>query len=88
MNIKPMGNRVLVKINDVSQEKTQNGIILPDTANATSRVKVATVVSVSDGIETIKANDTIYVSDIYDTITHDNVEYGILFVEDILAVIT
>lgn len=32
MNIKPLGDKVLVKPDDVSESKTTGGIIIPDTA--------------------------------------------------------
>ena len=32
MNIKPLGDKVLVKPDDVSESKTSGGIIIPDTA--------------------------------------------------------
>ncbi|MGI6487252.1 MAG: co-chaperone GroES [Syntrophomonadaceae bacterium] len=32
MNIKPLGDRVVIKVSEKTEEKTQSGIVLPDTA--------------------------------------------------------
>jgi chaperonin GroES len=53
---KPLGDRVLLKINDVKDNKTAGGIIIPETAKLDD-VREAEVVAVSSGY--ITANGTL-----------------------------
>jgi chaperonin GroES len=53
MNIKPLGNRVLVK-QSTSQEVTQSGIILPDTTDKEKKAQ-GTIVALGNGEEVAKS---------------------------------
>ncbi len=87
MNILPLGDRVLVKIEQV-EEKTAGGIFIPQTAQ--EKTQVATVVSVGDDKDVIKVKSGQKV--MYDkyagtSVKVDGDEHLILRMSDILAVI-
>lgn len=87
MKIKPLADRVLVKMEEV-QEKTASGIFIPQTAQ--EKTQIATVIAVGDDKEAIKVK-------VGDKVMHDKYagtsvkvdgeEYLILSMGDILAVI-
>ena len=87
MAIKPLGERILVKIK-TSEEKTSGGIVIPQTAQ--EKTQEGIVVSIGDSPEIkVKKGDTI----IYDKyagtqIKIDDKDHLILKVEDVLAVIS
>ncbi len=87
MNILPLGDRVLVKIEQV-EEKTAGGIFIPQTAQ--EKTQVAKVVAVGDDKDAIKVKPGQKV--MYDKYAGTNVkadgdEYLIMKMSDILAVI-
>ncbi len=93
--IQPLGDRVLVSL-PPREEKTQSGIIIPETAEREKpeQGKVIAVGSgrVTDSGETVpvsvKVGDTVVFSKYgYDEITVDGETYYILREENILAVI-
>jgi len=85
MNIKPLGERVLVKAEQV-KEKTASGIFIPQTAQ--EKTQVATVEAVGAEVKTVKKGDKILHDKYAGTqITMDGQEYLILNLKDVLAVI-
>lgn len=86
MNIKPMGDRVLVRMEQI-QEKTAGGIFIPQTAQ--EKTQIAEVLEIgSDETITVKKGDKV----MYDKYTGTSVkangeEFLILHMSDILAVI-
>lgn len=93
MKIKPLGDRVVVKMVE-AEETTRSGIVLPGTAK--EKPQVAEVVAVGpggniDGKEItmyVKAGDKVLTSKYSGTeVKMDNVEYTILKQSDILAVV-
>lgn len=92
MNIKPLGDRVVIKKVEV-EEKTKSGIVLPSSAK--EQPQIAEVVAVGAGItEDEKKKDQIKVGDrvIFSKyagseIKVDDVEYTIVKLSDILAVV-
>ena len=86
MAIKPLGERILIKIKS-SEEKTAGGIVIPETAQ--EKTQEGIVVSVGDSPDIkLKSGDVV----IYDKyagtqIKIDDKEHLILKLEDILAVI-
>ena len=85
MTIKPLGDRVLVKVEEADQ-KTAGGIYIPDTAQ--EKTQNGVVLAVGDDEEiTVKVDDKI----IYDkyagtTVKVNDEEHLILKAADILAV--
>ncbi|HBH12749.1 MAG: 10 kDa chaperonin [Clostridiales bacterium 38_11] len=92
MNIKPLGNRVVIKVLE-AEEKTQSGIVLPGSAK--EKPQMAEVLAVGAGIladekkkDDIKIGDKVIFSKYAGTeVKMDNNEYTILKLEDILAVV-
>ena len=95
MNIKPLGDRVLIKVL-ASEEKTKGGIVLPDTAK--EKPQMGEVVAVGPGriLENgsrvtldVKAGDKVVYSKFSGSeLKEDGVDYLILNGErDILAIV-
>lgn len=87
MKIKPIGDRILVKLEEV-EEKTSGGIFIPQTAQ--EKTQTGVVVAVGDDEDVIKVKPGQKV--MYDkyagtTISVDAEEQLILRMSDILAVI-
>jgi chaperonin GroES len=100
MNIKPLGNRVLVKQSS-SEEVTKSGIVLPETADKEKKAQ-GKIVALGNGSEIstlgLKVGDTVvfgkYAGDEIETDENGKkVEYKILYVgkekddSDILALV-
>ncbi len=93
MNIKPLGDRVVIKKLE-AEEKTKSGIVLP--SQAKEQPQMAEVVAVGpggmvDGKEVtmeVKAGDTVIFSKYAGTeIKYDGEEYTILRQSDLLAIV-
>ncbi|MGE4583431.1 MAG: co-chaperone GroES [Sphaerochaeta sp.] len=89
MTIKPLADRVLVKIEEV-QEKTASGLYIPQTAQ--EKTQIGTVVAVGEGTDevkiTVKAGDRVMHDKYAGTaVKADGKEYLILSMKDVLAVI-
>ncbi|MBN2640222.1 MAG: co-chaperone GroES [Victivallales bacterium] len=95
INIKPLGNRVLLKAVEGPQEQMKGGIVIPDSAK--EKPLESEVVAIGTGKTDDKGNKIAFdvkVGDIVLTskyggteIKHDDVEYKIVSADDILAVI-
>lgn len=85
MTIKPLGERILVKMDKV-EEKTAGGIFIPQTAQ--EKTQIAVVEAIGDEIKTVKVGEKI-LHDKYagTTFKQDGEEYLILNIKDVLAVI-
>ena len=94
MNIKPLGDRVVVKLVE-AEEKTKTGIFL--TASAQEKPQVAKVVAVGPGAHTddgklipmeVKVGDKVITGKYSGTeVKMDGVEYTIVKQNDILAIV-
>ncbi|MDA3949904.1 MAG: co-chaperone GroES [Spirochaeta sp.] len=87
MTVKPLGDRVLVKM-EQEEEKTKSGLFIPETAQ--EKTQIASVVAVGDDEEeiTVKPGDRV----MFDKYAGTTVKIGtedhlILSMADILAVI-
>ncbi len=90
MTIKPLADRVLVKMEEL-QEKTASGLYIPQTAQ--EKTQIGVVVAVGEGTEDVK----MIVKEGGDRVMHDKyagtsvkadgTEYLILSMKDILAII-
>jgi chaperonin GroES len=95
MNIKPLGNRVLVK--QLEEEKvTQSGIVLPDTMDSKKKIE-AEVIAIGDGEKVTKlglqAGDKVIIEkwggeEVELTEDGKKVEYKILDHDKVLAKVT
>lgn len=93
MNIKPLGDRVLIKRME-AEEKTKSGIVLPGTAK--EQPQMAKVIAVGPGgivdgkdiVMEVKAGDEVIFSKYAGTdIKMDGEEYMLLSQKDILAIV-
>jgi chaperonin GroES len=87
MKIKPLGDRVLVKIEEV-EEKTAGGIFIPQTAQ--EKTQIAAVVAVGDDkdVITVKVGDKIMYDKYAGTsVKIDGAEHLLLRMADVLAVV-
>lgn len=87
MKFKPLGDRALAQIIERGEEKTESGIVLPDTAK--EKPQTADIIAVGDGEEVkVKEGDTIVFAKYAGTeIKLDGEDYMILDAEDILGVV-
>ena len=86
MSVKPLGERVLLEVPEVKEEKTQCGLFVPDTAK--EKPLEATVVAVGAKVEEVKDGDKV----IYSKYSGNEVklvgeEYIIVKQNDILAIV-
>lgn len=93
--IKPLGDRVLVKPIDYKESKTEAGIIIPDTTEK-EKPEQGKVIAVGEGKYvdgklipvSVKKGDTVVFSKYgYDEVKMNEEEYFIIREENILAVI-
>lgn len=86
MAIKPLGERILIKIK-TSDEKTAGGIVIPQTAQEKTQEGIVESVGDSPDIKVKKGDVVIYDKYAGTQIKIDEIEYLILKNEDILAVV-
>jgi chaperonin GroES len=89
MNIKPLADRVVVKMIE-AEETTKSGIVLPGSAK--EKPQVAEVVAVGPGTEEVKmevnVGNRVLISKYAGTeVKMDGIEYTILKQNDILAIV-
>ena len=85
MTIKPLGERVLVKMDKV-EEKTAGGIFSPQTAQ--EKTQIAVVEAIGDDVKTVKVGQKILHDKYAGTqVKMDNEEYLILNIKDVLAIV-
>jgi len=92
MNIKPLGDRIVIKKVEV-EEKTKSGIVLPGSAK--EQPQIAEVVAIGSGItedekkkDELKVGDKVIFSKYSGTeVKMDGVEYTIVKLADLLAVV-
>lgn len=84
MRLKPLGERILVKV-IAEITKTKSGIILSDSSTKQD-IYTAKVIEVSDEVKNILKDDTVIFSKFKgENIRIDEVEYIIIETKDILA---
>jgi len=90
MNLKPLGDRVIVKALP-KEETTKAGIILPDTVSKESRME-GEIIAIGNGEKVSKLNLTVGQKVVFSEyggseIKIENQEYKILNHDDLLAVV-
>ena len=88
VNIKPLGDRVLVLPEDKNEKVTASGIIVQTEQKEKPRQgKVLEVGTLSD-VTDVKKGDTVMFSEYgYDSVKIDDIEYYIIKSKDLLAVL-
>ena len=87
MNFKPLGDRVLVKVQE-PETKTASGIIIPDNA-AKEKPTQAEVIAIGADVEHVKVGDTVMYGQYARTatVTLDMIEYLVMEVSEILGIL-
>ena len=86
MSVKPLGERVLLEVPEVKEEKTSSGLFVPDTVK--EKPLEAVVVAVGAKVEDVKAGDKVIYAKFAGTeIKIDKKDYLLMEVNDILAVV-
>lgn len=88
MTVKPLGDRILVKM-EKEEEKTSSGLYIPETAQEKTQVGVVVAVGDDDDEIKVKSGDRV----MYDkysgtTIKIDSEDHLILSMGDVLAVVS
>ena len=87
MKVKPIGDRVLVKMEQV-EEKTAGGIFIPQTAQEKTQAGVVVAVGDDkDAIKVKKGDKIMYDKYAGTNVTIDGVEHLLMKMQDILATI-
>jgi chaperonin GroES len=91
MNIKPLGDRILVKPL-IGEEVTKSGIVLPDTAEKEKKEQ-GQIIAIGDGEKIKKLNLKVGDKVLFgkyagDEVEMDKVEYKFLKDEDILGIVS
>lgn len=87
MAIKPLGERILIKIK-TTEEKTAGGIVIPETAQEKTQEGIVVSVGDSPDIKVKKGDVIIYDKYAGTQIKIDDKDHLILKLEDILAVVS
>jgi chaperonin GroES len=86
MNFKPLGQRVLVKIQE-PETTTASGIIIPDNASKEKPTQ-AKVLATGEEVKNIEIDNIVVYGKYSGTeLTLDNIDYLVLEIKDILGVI-
>jgi len=85
MKIKPIGDRVLVKPEEV-EEKTAGGIFIPQTAQEKTQTGVVVAVGEDETIKVKKGQKVMYDKYANTAVSMDNVDYLLVHYSDILAI--
>lgn len=91
MRIRPLNEKVAVKIveEESGEEKTESGIVLPDTAQTDEKPQQGEVIAIGDDCEApLNEGDTV----VFDKYAGSNIniadeEFIVLDIDDVLAVI-
>jgi len=92
MGIKPLGDRILVKVDEPKEQKTAGGLFIPDSAK--EKPQTAKVVAVGKGryvdgkwepLDVKKGDEILFGKYSGTEVKHEGIEYLILKESDILA---
>lgn len=87
MNVRPLGDRILIKIKE-SETKTASGIIIPQTAQEKTQTGVVVAVGTDSDVIKVKVGDEVMYDKYAGTqIKIDGVEHLIVKMSDVLAVL-
>ena len=86
MSVKPLGERVLLEVPEVKEEKTSGGLFVPDTAK--DKPTEAVVVSIGAKVEDVKAGDKVIYDKFAGTeVKFEDKKYILMDVANVLAFI-
>lgn len=87
MKVTPLGDRVLVKV-EQGEEKTKGGLFIPDTAK--EKTTTGIVEAIGDDTESIKVkvgDKVMYDKYAGTSVTIDDVDFLVIKAEDLLAIV-
>ena len=87
MTVKPLGDRILVKM-EKEEEKTSSGLYIPETAQEKTQVGVVVAVGDDDEIKVKSGDRVMYDKYSGTTIKIDSEDHLILSMGDVLAVVS
>jgi chaperonin GroES len=87
MAIKPLGERVLVKMEEI-QEKTASGIFIPQTAQEKTQIAEVLAIGDDESITVKKGDKVLYDKYAGTAVKADGQEFLIINMSDILAIIS
>ena len=87
MNFTPLGDRVLVKVQEI-ETKTASGIYIPDNASQEKPTQ-AEVIAIGNDVKDVKVGDNIVYTKFARTatVTLDNQDYLVMEVAEILGIL-
>ncbi len=86
MKIKPLGDRVLVKLEEV-EEKTAGGIFIPQTAQEKTQSGLVVAVGEDEMIQVKEGQKVMYDKYAGTQVSVDNVDHLLIRYSDVLAII-
>ena len=87
MNVKPLGDRVLIRIKE-SESKSAGGIIIPQTAQEKTQTGMVVAIGTDTEVIKVKENDEVMYDKYAGTqVKVNGVEHLLVKMQDILAVI-
>ena len=86
MKIKPLGDRVLVKLEEV-EEKTAGGIFIPQTAQEKTQSGLVVAVGEDEVIQVKEGQKVMYDKYAGTQVSVDNVDHLLIRYSDVLAII-
>ncbi len=86
MNVKPLGNRVLIKVKE-TEEKTAGGIFIPQTAQEKTQRGVVEAIGTDEDLAVKVGNEIVYDKYAGTQINIDDKDFLIISGDDILAII-
>jgi len=93
MSVKPLGDRVAVKLLEQEEEKTEGGIVIPDTAKKDKKPQTGEVYEVGRGCykdeepEITKGDKVVFDKFAGTEVTVKGTEFKIVNIDDIVALI-
>lgn len=86
MKVKPLGNRVLIKIKE-SEEKTKGGLYIPQTAQEKTQNGSVVAIGTDEAIKVKVGDEVLYDKYAGTQIKIDDVDHLILSSDDVLAIV-
>jgi chaperonin GroES len=87
MTVKPLGDRVLIKIEE-AETKTASGLYIPDTAQEKTQTGIVTALGDDTDVITVKEGQKVMYDKYAGTsIKVDNEEYLLVKMQDIIAIV-
>lgn len=87
MTVKPLGDRVLIKIEE-AETKTASGLYIPDTAQEKTQTGVVTALGDDKDVITVKKGDKVMYDKYAGTsVTIDDADFLLVKMQDIIAIV-